>query len=82
MSLVQFIDRNDNARALLDALGTLGMMELVDQSAGTAAYKRPFSEDIKRCDELQRQLNYVRGELAKAGVSPWPRDEEAQPVRP
>ena len=75
MSLIQIIERNDAAYQVVGALGELGVVQLRDMNAGTAFYKRTFSEQLKRCDELSRWLGSLRKQIAAVGLAPLPRDE-------
>ena len=46
-------------------------------NAGVQRYKRSFSDECKRCDEMARRLGFLLNEVIAAGLAPLPRDEEA-----
>lgn len=77
MSLCQIIDHNDSARTIVELLGDLGICQLKDLNSDIAVYKRTFSDEVRRCDELNRKLNVVSEQLEAAGIVPKPRKEGA-----
>ena len=56
MTLVQIIDRNDAARALITEIGEESLVHFRDKNGETPLYKRAFSDGIKRCEEMSRRL--------------------------
>ncbi|CUG87992.1 vacuolar proton translocating ATPase subunit, putative [Bodo saltans] len=49
-------------------LGLLGCCEFVDAQPNTPAFQRPYTSDIRRCDESLRRLRYVEGFLQRYHV--------------
>ena len=72
MTLVQLVERNDVARMVITELGEAGLVHFIDMNGDTPYYKRAFSSDLKRCDEMARRLTYVTGqvEAAKIAITP------------
>lgn len=68
MQLMQLMIPAEAAHDTIGALGDLGLMQFKDLSADKSAFQRTFASQIKRCDEMARQLRYFDDEVAKAGV--------------
>ena len=69
MTLCRLIERNDMARTLVEALGSLSLVQFRDLNGETPLHRRSFSDDVKRCDELSRRLAYIASEFEAAGLS-------------
>ena len=37
-----------------------------------SAFQRKFTNDVRRCDEMERKLRFLLNELEKAGIEPRP----------
>ena len=59
MTMVQIIDHNDGAREVVELLGELGVMQLVDLNAGTMGNRRTFSDDLRRNDAVMKRLEFL-----------------------
>lgn len=46
-------------------VGMLGRVQLLDTNEGVAAFARPYTEDLRRCEELQRKLHFIEESLRK-----------------
>ena len=68
MSLVQMIVQNDAAHAVVNKLGTVGIVEFRDLNAGTSFYKRSFVEEVRKCDELARVLRTIAEEYENSEI--------------
>ena len=68
MTLCQLIDRNDAARTIIAELGEVGIMQFRDMNGETPLYKRAFSLEMKRCDDLSRRLGFLYAQLEAAEV--------------
>jgi len=77
MSLVQILDRNDAAWSVVQELGRLGLVQLRDLNMGTHFYKRNFSDQVKRCDELSKWLNSLLQQIEALNLKPRPHNEHA-----
>ena len=80
MTLCQIIDHNDAARAIVTELGELGIAQIKDMNPDVAVYKRTFSDEMRRCEDLNRRLNFIGDQLAVGNVTTAARDEVAMRV--
>ncbi|KPA84612.1 putative vacuolar proton-ATPase-like protein [Leptomonas pyrrhocoris] len=46
-------------------VGMLGRVQFLDANEGIAAFARPYTEDLRRCEELQRKLHFIEESLRK-----------------
>lgn len=46
-------------------VGMLGRVQFLDANEGVAAFARPYTEDLRRCEELQRKLYFIEESLRK-----------------
>lgn len=76
MKLVQVIDRNDAARVVIAELGERGLFQFRDMNSGTNFFKRAFSDEVRRCDDVERRLARLKHDLDLAQVRIVPRHEE------
>jgi len=76
MKLVQIIDRNDAARTVVAELGERSIFQFRDMNAGTSFFKRTFSHEVRRCNEVNRRLEYLHRELTLADLAVHERHEE------
>ena len=56
------------AHDTISALGDIGMLQFKDLNADRSAFQRTFASQIKRCDEMARQLRFLTDEVEKAGL--------------
>ncbi|ESO03533.1 hypothetical protein HELRODRAFT_187042 [Helobdella robusta] len=68
MSKCMLYVQNDVAYACMSALGELGVVQFDDMNAGLMAHSKKYSMEVKRCDEMERQLRYFRSMLAEEGI--------------
>ena len=80
MTLCQIIDHNDATRAIVTELGELGIAQIKDMNPDVAVYKRTFSDEMRRCEDLNRRLNFIGDQLAVGNVTTAARDEVAMRV--
>jgi len=75
MQLVQMIVQNDAAHAVVNKLGSVGLLQFRDLNAGTSFYKRSFVEEVRKCDELNRILRTIKDEFAPMSITVADKDE-------
>lgn len=56
------------AHDTITALGEVGMLQFKDLNADKSAFQRGYANQIKRCDEMARQVRFFMDELEKAGM--------------
>lgn len=56
------------AHDTIAALGELGLLQFKDLNTDKSAFQRTFASQIKRCDEMARQLRFLTDETKKAGI--------------
>lgn len=68
MTYVSIILAESAAAACISEIGALGCMQFTDMTPELTPFQRRYVNNIKRCDELERKIRYVNGEIKKMNV--------------
>ncbi len=59
MALCQIFLQSESTYACINLLGEIGMTQFRDLNSDVNAFQRKFVNELRRCDEMERQLSYV-----------------------
>ncbi|KAF8978218.1 H(+)-transporting V0 sector ATPase subunit a [Entomortierella lignicola] len=68
MSLIQLYIPVEVAQPIVSELGELGMIQFRDLNPDVNAFQRAFVNEIRRFDEMERQLRFFTSQLKKNGI--------------
>lgn len=57
MSLCQLFLQPDSAFISVSQLGEFGICQFRDLNSEVSSYNKKYMQDVKRCDEMQRQIS-------------------------
>jgi len=69
---VSIIFSEEAAASCIRELGTLGCLQFTDLNPELTPFQRRYVAFIKRCDEIERRIRYVHGEVKKMDVPVQP----------
>jgi V-type H+-transporting ATPase subunit a len=69
MTAIQLYVPTDIARDSVMALGELGLVQFRDLNDDSSAFLRPYTTDIRRLDDVERQLRFFAEQMNKAHIS-------------
>ena len=69
---MNLIISEEASQACIRELGTLGCLQFTDLNPELTPFQRRYVANIKRCDEMERKIRYVHGEVRRMGVAVQP----------
>ncbi|XP_073816258.1 V-type proton ATPase 116 kDa subunit a1-like [Musca autumnalis] len=82
MSLCQIFLQPEAAYETIAEFGENGFVEFRDMNGNQTSSQRKFISEIRRCDEMERQINFIRNEIEKDEISIPNLEPEAMPPTP
>ncbi|XP_039964375.1 V-type proton ATPase 116 kDa subunit a1-like [Bactrocera tryoni] len=68
MALCQLFIQQEAGYSTVSELGEIGCVQFRDLNANVNSFQRHYVTEVRRCDELERQLHYIESELKKDGI--------------
>ena len=72
MTYISLILSEEAAPACVRELGSLGCIQFSDLNPEQTPFQRRYVSFIKRCDEIERKIRYVHGEVKKMNIPVQP----------
>ena len=69
MTYVSLIVTEEAAQSCVRELGKLGCIQFSDLNPDLTPFQREYVNSIKRCDEIERKVRYVHGEIKRLGLT-------------
>ncbi|KAJ8010644.1 hypothetical protein DPEC_G00077230 [Dallia pectoralis] len=73
MCLVQLFFQTESAHNCINELGHLGLVQFKDLHPGTVDFQRRFVKEVKKCEEMERILRFLKKEVVTTNI-PIPAD--------
>lgn len=80
MTLCQLYLQSEAAYSVVSQLGELGVVQFKDLNKEVNAFQRRFVGEVRRCEEMERQLRFFEKELKKDDIKS--QDSNANPDAP
>eukprot|EP01095_Lingulamoeba_sp_RSL-Kostka_P005115 TRINITY_DN1646_c1_g1_i1.p1 TRINITY_DN1646_c1_g1~~TRINITY_DN1646_c1_g1_i1.p1 ORF type:complete len:844 (+),score=333.58 TRINITY_DN1646_c1_g1_i1:2169-4700(+) len=68
MQMIRLFIQVEAAHDTVEALGEIGLLHFRDLNPKVNAFQRNFVNEVKRCDEMERKLNFFESAINKAGI--------------
>ncbi|KAM2165982.1 hypothetical protein ACFX1R_040062 [Malus domestica] len=68
MTFVQLIITVESTHHAISYLGELGLLYIRDLNADKSHFQRTFVNQVKRCAEMSRKLQFFRDQISKVGL--------------
>lgn len=72
MTYVSIILSEEAAPACVRELGVMGCVQFTDLNPDLTPFQRRYVSFIRRCEEIERKIRYINGEVKKMGVPVLP----------
>ena len=66
----QLILQSEAAYQCVAELGEIEAVQFLDSNPDMSAFQRKYVAEVKRCEELERILRYIKREAIKEGIIP------------
>lgn len=68
MTLAQLFLQAEAAYSCVSELGELGLVQFRDLNPDVNAFQRKFVNEVRRCEEMERKLRFLKKEIEKADI--------------
>lgn len=72
MKLYQLTVPKDDAQAVMNEFGDIGLAHFIDLNTEESPYNLPYTQQIKQCEDTERKLAYLLRECEKNFVQVTP----------